>query len=423
MVLSYPAFLTISHLKDHEIMTVRVRRTEAQHNLAVVALLSAALSCGSPPSRLDNVNGTGDTTGNAGGTGGMIATGGMFSTGGTPATGGMVAMGGMMATGGVIATGGAGGMFAMNGAPSVNAGADPGGQVFIGTSVDLNGSVSDDGLPEPSKVTILWSKASGAGSVVFEATNAAVTKATFSAEGTYVLRLTANDGALQAHDDVTVNVLPLTTGLSAYFKFNEGSGTTTKDEQVALSGSLSGVGWAPGKEGSSLNCSGATDMVSVPNTAAIDLGAGDFTVTAWFKSTQKAAADVYPELVFKNQDLASGSRRFEIFLNNPTGLPSDLIFKLWDGTSTDNVATPAPLDGNWHHVVGRRRGNQLAVFLDGVSKASKTIALGSAANTGPLNFCGVGQSWANYDGQIDNVRLFARALEDAEVAWLSANGQ
>lgn len=99
-----------------------------------------------------------------------------------------------------------------------------------------------------------------------------------------------------------------------------------------------------------------------------------------------------------------------------------MVFKRWDGTATDDVATVVPLDGMWHHMAARR-GKQLTIFLDGVSKTNKTGTLGSVANSGPLNFCGVGASWANYDGQLDNVRLFSRAIEDAEVAALAATGE
>ena len=47
---------------------------------------------------------------------------------------------------------------------------------------------------------------SGPGTVTFSAPSAAVTNATFSLAGSYVLRLTASDGALTTSDDVIVTV-------------------------------------------------------------------------------------------------------------------------------------------------------------------------------------------------------------------------
>ena len=72
------------------------------------------------------------------------------------------------------------------------------------TGLILEASVTDDGLPSP--VTFAWSKISGPGTVTFGSTTAPNSTATFSATGTYVLRLTANDSQFTGSDDVTVNV-------------------------------------------------------------------------------------------------------------------------------------------------------------------------------------------------------------------------
>jgi hypothetical protein len=55
-------------------------------------------------------------------------------------------------------------------------------------------------------VSTAWSKVSGTGSVAFGNTNALNTTATFSTNGTYVLRLTASDGVLSTSTNVTVIV-------------------------------------------------------------------------------------------------------------------------------------------------------------------------------------------------------------------------
>ena len=92
-------------------------------------------------------------------------------------------------------------------APLVNAGEDR--VVYLPAPVPLAGTVSDDGRPlEPGRVTIAWSKVSGPGTVTFSSSTSATTVATFSAPGSYVLRLTANDGALTAQDEVTLQVFP-----------------------------------------------------------------------------------------------------------------------------------------------------------------------------------------------------------------------
>lgn len=69
----------------------------------------------------------------------------------------------------------------------------------------LDGSALDDGNPGGG-LTYTWSEVSGPGAVAFADPSAASTTATFDEVGTYVLRLTVSDGALDDTDDVVVNV-------------------------------------------------------------------------------------------------------------------------------------------------------------------------------------------------------------------------
>ena len=91
-----------------------------------------------------------------------------------------------------------------NSAPVANAGRDA--SVQIPNAVSLNGSVTDDSFPG-NNLTTSWSQVSGPGSTTFANSNAEVTSATFSISGSYVLRLTANDGEFISTDDVTITVL------------------------------------------------------------------------------------------------------------------------------------------------------------------------------------------------------------------------
>ncbi len=95
--------------------------------------------------------------------------------------------------------------------PSVSAGSDQ--AVTQPDTATLTGSFSDDGLPNPpATVTLTWSKVSGPGSVTFGDENSATTTASLTADGAYVLRLTAFDGDLQAFDEVNVTVSSVITG-------------------------------------------------------------------------------------------------------------------------------------------------------------------------------------------------------------------
>jgi len=94
-----------------------------------------------------------------------------------------------------------------NHAPVVNAGPDQ--SIKLPDQATMQGSVTDDGLPNPpATVTDTWSQMSGPGTATFTDASSPTTTVSFDTAGTYVLRLTGDDSALQASDDVTVTVLP-----------------------------------------------------------------------------------------------------------------------------------------------------------------------------------------------------------------------
>ncbi|MBB2910887.1 hypothetical protein FHS43_002150 [Streptosporangium becharense] len=73
------------------------------------------------------------------------------------------------------------------------------------SQVRLLGTVKDDALPNGT-LTTAWSLVSGPGQAVFTTPGQAVTLASFTAAGTYTVRLTASDGASSATSEVTVTV-------------------------------------------------------------------------------------------------------------------------------------------------------------------------------------------------------------------------
>jgi hypothetical protein len=93
----------------------------------------------------------------------------------------------------------------VNQAPFVDAGADQ--MAIASASVSLDGTVFDDGLPNPpATVTTAWTLVSGPGGVSIADPSAVDTMAVFDTVGTYVLRLVADDNELITTDTVTITV-------------------------------------------------------------------------------------------------------------------------------------------------------------------------------------------------------------------------
>lgn len=128
-----------------------------------------------------------------------------------------------------------------NVAPTVSAGPDT--SVTQPSSAILHGTVTDDGLPNPPGFTTAsWSMVSGPGSVTFGDASASDTTASFSAPGTYLLRLTATDSALTAADDVTVVVSPQSPTNTPPSVFAGNDQTVTLPGSASLSGMVSDDG-------------------------------------------------------------------------------------------------------------------------------------------------------------------------------------
>jgi M6 family metalloprotease-like protein/uncharacterized repeat protein (TIGR02543 family) len=87
----------------------------------------------------------------------------------------------------------------------------------------LDGTVSDS---DGGTVTSTWTKVGGPAAVSFANANAVDTTATFSAEGTYTLRLTANDTFNSSYDECVITVGPVASSYTVTYDGNGHTGGT-----------------------------------------------------------------------------------------------------------------------------------------------------------------------------------------------------
>lgn len=90
-----------------------------------------------------------------------------------------------------------------NTAPTVSAGSDQ--TITLPASASLDGTLTDDGC---ASVSTTWTQESGPGTVTFGNAGLVDTSASFSTDGTYVLRLTAIDDVFTVFDEVQITVNP-----------------------------------------------------------------------------------------------------------------------------------------------------------------------------------------------------------------------
>jgi hypothetical protein len=121
-----------------------------------------------------------------------------------------------------------------NTAPQINAGTDRDIE-WPNNTLTLYGSVSDDGLPNPpGNVTISWSLFSGPGQVQFSNPQSLTTSVTLPMNmGTYIFRISADDGQYVSTDDVSIGFGLPTSGdwiISSDFTLNQNYTATANVE-------------------------------------------------------------------------------------------------------------------------------------------------------------------------------------------------
>jgi RHS repeat-associated protein/uncharacterized repeat protein (TIGR01451 family) len=261
---------------------------------------------------------------------------------------------------------------AENQAPLVAAGPDA-RAVMPGAGVQLAGGVSDDGLPRGSTLTLRWSQVGGpSGGAAFADASALSTQATFARAGTYVLRLTASDGALEGRDELTVEVEPenlapvVAAGADVEVVLPGGAllaGTATDDgfpRGAALSFLWSAV------EGPGSVTFGTPGAASTPATFSAP---GRYTLRLTVSDSQRSGSD---ELVVQVRPPPNLAPVVEVGPPLSVAVPGTLAL---EGRATDDGQPDGVLLTTWSQVSG-----PAAVSFTDASAASTTARFTAAGS-------------------------------------------
>lgn len=214
-------------------------------------------------------------------------------------------------------------------------------------------------------------------------------------------------------------------GLVSWWSFDQATikGETVEDGFGDNNGTIEGdPEIVAGQIGNCLMFDG-DDFVTIPHSESLDVGEGEFSLEAWIKASEQQPAGLWINTIYGK----GGTNWKAGYLigvrgdNDAAGMGGVGILVSAAGGGKETYTDKDVNDNKWHHVVGvySRSAGEIRAYIDG--KLEQAIAADKGIDLTNEDDARIGRSspgsdsadW--YAGSIDEVRLYNRALTDAEV--------
>lgn len=200
----------------------------------------------------------------------------------------------------------------------------------------------------------------------------------------------------QLEDSIQLTVQP--GSLVSYYALEENSGTFIRDTSFSTNNATAtNTTWGTGRVGNGLVFDGSSTYVSGQDN---DIS-GTITVSAWVNTDASQTSTVV------GKDTTQGV--IELASNTPS-------FKITTGSTLQTVTAGSAISSStWHHLVGTYDGTNAYLYVDGVL-AQTTAATGAISTNNSVWTIGrtVGGA-SHFDGTLDEIKVFSRALSANEV--------
>ena len=258
----------------------------------------------------------------------------------------------------------------------------------------------------------------GATLLVWSATSGSVSPAgSYTPPATGIDTITVTSGGL--HGTVAVTV----AAPAGWWKFNEGSGTTSSDSGAgtADNATVSSSKWVSAASGTNgtpaMSFSGnSSSLINLGNPSKLSF-TGQITLAAWVKlgSVNSSTVEyIVDHRTSVNNDVYLGinNGQYEVGVQSSS--------TQFDGA---DYTVPSSDTGTWVHIVGTYDGSAWRLYRNGVLVASNTDSQGATAPSGNWGIGGAasgGSPHYYYTGSIDDVRIYNTAISPTAVAGLMA---
>ena len=166
-----------------------------------------------------------------------------------------------------------------------------------------------------------------------------------------------------------------------------------------------------GIAGMGLSFDGVNDYVDLGNDESFDISE-QISLSAWVNTNDSGNSEDNPYVV--KGDHTYGVKHYA---------SNQIQFFIYDGSwYTANVGVDDSFNGEWHHVAGTYDGMELKVYVDGALSATTAHAGSIEIQTHNLNIARNSEEDDRfYDGVIDEVKIYNRALSHPEIRFLLSN--
>jgi Concanavalin A-like lectin/glucanases superfamily/Putative esterase len=234
--------------------------------------------------------------------------------------------------------------------------------------------------------------------------------------GSYSFFVRCRDAAANANTNdfsIMFSVAPSPdSGLVAAYGFNEGAGTTAVDASGhSHTAVISGAMWnTAGRFGNALSFDGVNAMVTVSDSSLLDLTTG-MTLAAWVYPTAHSVN--WNNVIIKER---VNGEVYNLYSNTDASVPTVYVVRSAAPNAPQDARGTAQLPLNtWTHLAVTFDNATLRLYVNGVQVGSRAVAGPLLASTGALRIGG-NTIWGEFfQGLIDEIRIYNRALSQIEI--------
>jgi len=211
-------------------------------------------------------------------------------------------------------------------------------------------------------------------------------------------------------------------GLVAYYPFNGNANDESGNNNHATENGAALTADRFGNSEGAYILDGIDDSIDIPDSDIIDFPVDqDFSIVTWLKPSA-----IQTDLTYGDNDIiekwsGDGGYPYAIrYRNQASPVNGSISVKRYDGDNKPTIISTTTINDNeFHHIVFTKDGSELRLYIDGILDGTITDTTTSVTSNDSECFVGKrGNNINHFKGIIDEIRIYDRAISEAEIQEL-----